>query len=198
MHAKDRSVDDPQRSDGARKQTPKRPRKVSPRYLENAALHYLRRYAATVNQLRRVLTRKVDRSLKFHGGDRSEALAWVEALLEKLVRSALLNDDAYAEMKARSLRASGRSARLISQKLRHKGVPEPLVARTLAEATAEIPEEQAAWTWARRKRLGPFRASESDRKALRQRDLAALARAGFGFGVARQVIDGSLPDEEGA
>jgi regulatory protein len=162
---------------------------VSPRYLENAALHYLKRYAASVSQLRRVLGRRVDRSLRAHGGDRAEALGWVEALVEKLVRNGLINDSAFAGMKAQALRASGRSAKMISQKLRMKGIPAALVQEKLAEATAELSEEEAARIWARKKRLGPFRNEAQTRRDNRQKDLAALARAGFSFGIAKRIID---------
>ncbi len=170
----------------------KKPRKVSERYLENAALHYLKRYTATVSQLKRVLMRKVDRSLRFHGGDRTEALGWVDALTDKLSRNGLINDQAYAELKAQSLRASGRSARVIAQKLRLKGVAADVVAQKLAEATAEVSEDAAARIWARKKRLGPFRREAQDRQENRQRDLAALARAGFSFATAKKIIDGAL------
>ncbi|MDY7227912.1 regulatory protein RecX [Hyalangium rubrum] len=170
---------------------PKKPRKVSPRYLENAALHYLKRYAATVSQLKRVLMRKVDRSLRVHGGDRTEALGWVDALTEKLVRGGLINDQAYAEMKAQSLRSSGRSARVIAQKLRMKGVAAELVTQKLAQVTAEVSEDVAARIWARKKRLGPFRRDAATRQENRQRDLAALARAGFSFSTAKKIIDGA-------
>jgi regulatory protein len=162
---------------------------VSSRSLENAALHYLKRYAATVSQLKRVLVRRVDRSLRVHGGDRTEALGWVDALVDKLIRNGLLSDSAYAGMKAQALRASGRSSRMIAQKLRMKGVPAELVQQKLAEATAELSEEEAARIWARKKRLGPFRRNGQDREEHRQRDLAALARAGFSFGIARRIID---------
>ena len=179
---------------------PKAPRKLSARYLENAALHYLKRFAATEAGLRRVLMRKVDRSLRAHEGDRAEAQGWVDELVRKLVRNGLVNDAAFAEQKAQSLRASGRSARVIAMKLKQKGVPEAVAAPKLREVTHEISEEDAARTWARKKRLGPFRRgdairskrgeSESDaRRAQRQRDLAALARAGFSFDIARRVID---------
>ncbi|QSQ12786.1 regulatory protein RecX [Myxococcus landrumensis] len=173
----------------------KRPRKVSPRYLENAALHYLKRYASTVSQLKRVLVRRVDRSVKEHGGDKAEALGWLEALTQKLVRNGLINDDAYAGMKAQSLRASGRSTRVIAQKLRMKGVDAELVQRKLAQATAEVSDEQAARIWARKKRLGPFRKNLETREENRKRDLAALARAGFSFGTAKKVIDGALDED---
>lgn len=167
----------------------KKPRKVSPRYLENAALHYLKRYAATVRQLERVLLRRVDRSLKAHGGDRAEALGWVGALIAQLTRNGLINDEAYAGMKAHSLRSSGRSARMIAQKLRMKGVAADVVAKKLADATSELSEEEAARIWARKKRLGPFRSDARTREENRRRDLAALARAGFSFGIAKKVID---------
>lgn len=175
--------------DRARPQ-PKKPRKVSPRYLENAALHYLERYAATVSQLRRVLGRRVDRSVKAHGTDKAEALRWVDELVQKLVRNGLVNDTAYAETKAHSLRASGRSARVIAQKLMLKGVSRELVQQKVSEAAAELPEDQAARIWARKKRLGPYRRDPATRADNRQRDLAALARAGFSFAIAKRIVDG--------
>ena len=169
----------------------KEPRKVSARYLENAALHYLKRYSATVSQVRQVLMRRVDRSVRFHGGERSEAVGWVDALVEKLVRNGLVNDQAYAETKAHSLRASGRSARVISQKLMLKGVAKEVIVQKVAEASAEVSEDAAALIWARKKRLGPFRRDPTTRKDHRQKDLAAMARAGFSFAMAKKIIDGS-------
>ncbi|RKG73141.1 regulatory protein RecX [Corallococcus terminator] len=190
-------MDDPTDRDGDRRREPRKPkppRKVSARYLENAALHYLKRYAATVSQLKRVLMRRVDRSVKFHGGDRAEAVGWVEALTQKLIRNNLINDGAYAETKAHSLRASGRSARVITQKLRMKGVAQELVQQKVAEATQDVSEDAAALIWARKKRLGPFRRDASTRADNRQRDLAALARAGFSFTIAKRVIDGTADE----
>ncbi|MCY1043616.1 regulatory protein RecX [Corallococcus sp. bb12-1] len=190
-------MDDPTDRDGDRRREPRKPkppRKVSARYLENAALHYLKRYAATVSQLKRVLMRRVDRSVKFHGGDRAEAVGWVEALAQKLIRNNLINDGAYAETKAHSLRASGRSARVITQKLRMKGVAPELVQQKVAEATQDVSEDAAALIWARKKRLGPFRRDASTRADNRQRDLAALARAGFSFTIAKRVIDGTADE----
>lgn len=167
----------------------KAPRKVSVRYLENAALHYLKRYSATVSQVRRVLLRRVDRSLKAHGGDRAELLEWVDALIDKLGRNGLVNDAAYAENRAASLRASGRSARVIAQKLKQKGVAAEVVAQQVAHASEQLSEEDAARIWAKRKRLGPFCRDAALRKDRREKDLAALARAGFSFAVAKRVID---------
>ncbi|PTL76646.1 regulatory protein RecX [Vitiosangium sp. GDMCC 1.1324] len=188
-------MDEPKQGQGGRPPgTQKKPRKVSPRSLENAALHYLKRYAATVSQLKRVLMRRVDRSLRIHGGERAEALGWVDALADKLIRNGLINDQAYAEMKAHSLRASGRSARVIAQKLRMKGVSADVVEQKLARVTTELSEDMAARIWARKKRLGPFRRDANTRQENRQKDLAALARAGFSFSTAKKIIDGG-PEE---
>jgi regulatory protein len=46
----------------------------------------------------------------------------------------------------------------------------------------------------RRRRLGPYRPQE-ERAARRQRDLGALARAGFSFDVARRALEISAGEE---
>jgi regulatory protein len=79
---------------------------------------------------------------------------------------------------------------MIGQKLRLKGVPPELVTRELEKVSGELSELEAARIWARKKRLGPFRQNPDERSARRERDLAALARAGFSFGTAKAVIDG--------
>lgn len=152
-------------------------------------MHHLARYATSVAQMRRVLVRKVDRSLRVHGGERDQELAQVDALLARLIGRGLLNDGAYAETKARSLRAAGGSGRTIALKLRTKGVASGVVARTVADATADVPEEAAARIWARKKRIGPFRRDAAIRAEKRQRDLAAMARAGFSFSIAKRIVD---------
>ena len=48
------------------------PRRITPSYLENAALFYLERYATSVAHFRRVLMNKVRRSARFHGTDVEE------------------------------------------------------------------------------------------------------------------------------
>ena len=71
----------------------------------------------------------------------------------------------------------------------YKGVSREVMADAISRDDAA--EREAAWALARRRRLGPFRPAE--RASSRQRDLAAMARAGFGFGLARSVIDGDPP-----
>jgi regulatory protein len=60
----------------------------------------------------------------------------------------------------------------------------------LAQVRDEMaePDLAAALTFARRRRLGPYR-SAANRVEHRERDLAALGRQGFPYEVARRVIE---------
>ncbi len=177
------------------KRTRPGPRKVTPKYLENAALFYLQRFATSAANLRRVLMRKVERSARFHGTDPAEGAQWVEALIARFTAVKLLDDALYAESRAQSLRRRGASGRTIALTLRQKGVEGEIIdtAMAAADEAEEKPELAAAARLARKRRLGPYRAAEGRREA-RERDLAALARAGFSYDVALAVIDAEEPE----
>jgi regulatory protein len=176
----------------------KTPRKISAKSLENAALFYLARFSAPGAHLRRVLLRRVDRSLRVHGGDRAEAQRLVDELIARFHRSGLLDDAAYASGKARGLRSRGASRVTIGRSLRAKGLSaaavDAAIAGTLEDGrTATEADLAAAARLAQRKRLGPMRPA-SARAELRLRDLAALARAGFSYDIARRVVDAADAD----
>lgn len=172
------------------------PRKVTPKYLENAALFYLQRFATSGANLRRVLMRKVERSARFHGTDPAEGAQWVDALIAKFTAVKLLDDALYAESRATSLRRRGASGRTIALSLRQKGVEGEIIDTALAAAdeTEEQPERAAAARLARKRRLGPYRPPDA-RRDNRERDLATLARAGFSYDVALAVIDAEGPED---
>ena len=92
--------------------------------------------------------------------------------------------------RALSLGRAGRSRRAIADRLRAKGVAPAAIEAALAGLDEERPEgdRAAAIALARRRRLGPFRAP-AQRVERRQRDIAALARAGFALALARRVIE---------
>ena len=156
--------------------------------LHNAALHYLERYASSADNLRRVLMRRVRRSAVVHDTDPEEGAGLVNDLIARFEAAGLLDDRAYAAARVTSLRRRGASRRAIAMGLRQKGVAAPDVAEALAENEAEDLEFIAACRLAQRRRLGPFRAPDKAGD-FRQRDLAALARAGFAYDIARRVID---------
>lgn len=167
-------------------------RPVDPARLERAAYAYLERFAASSAGVRRVLMRRVAASVAAHGTDAAEAAGWVEALIQRLQRLGLLNDALYAEQKAASLRRRGASARAVRATLAAKGIDADDAATALAGVDDENGDGDAELTAARRlvqrRRLGRFRPA-AERAARRDRDLAALARAGFGYDVAVRALD---------
>lgn len=165
-------------------------RPVTAEGLEAQALHYLARFASSAANLRRVLRRKVERSAREHGTDREAGLAIIERLIQRFTEAGLLDDARFAEGRAHSLFRRGGSRRAIAAKLGEKGVGGSEIAAALDSlgSLAPEPELAAAIACARRRHLGPFRGAEK-RAAHRDKDLAALARAGFGYDVARRVID---------
>lgn len=166
------------------------PTRITPQYLENAALHYLERFAASSAGLRRVLLRKVDRSVAHWGGERADHLAAVDAVIVKLTGLGYLNDQAFAEMKTRALHRQGKGSRAIRATLAAKGVASEQAEQAMETLTEEHadPDLAAAVKLARKRRLGPFRPPEK-RAETRAKDMASLARSGFDFDTARRVID---------
>ena len=170
----------------------KRHRRITPQYLERAALHHLERYATSSENLRRVLTRKVWKAARLaeecNAVDEEEAAAWIEAVVEKLQRAGALDDRAYAEGRVVSLRRQGESARGIAMKLGAKGVPRETVAAALELDEPENDDVAAAVAYARRRRLGPWRKPD-EREERHDRDMAALARKGYRLDLCRRVIE---------
>jgi regulatory protein len=173
------------------------PRKATAKSLENAAIYYLERFATSRENLKRVLTRRVDRSVYHHGTDRDEGLEHIEGVLDKVERLGLIDDRAYAEMRVRSLRRRGASARMIRAQLHQKGVDGDLIDTAIDEQEEEAgtnAEETAAMTLARKRRIGPYRPEEL-RAANREKDLALLARSGFSYDIALKVIDAETTED---
>jgi regulatory protein len=167
------------------------PRRLAPADLKGAALDYLDRFAAPRARLRQVLLRKIRNSVRHHGDDPAPLIAALDETLHWLEASGFLSDRAYAEARARSLSARGTSRAHIIAKLSAKGV-ESETARAAVDRLAmeyEEPELEAARRYARRRRLGPYRGADDARAECRDKDLAAMARAGFAGRVARQIID---------
>ncbi|MBT3914993.1 MAG: RecX family transcriptional regulator [Rhodospirillaceae bacterium] len=172
------------------KRKKKIPRKATPKSLENAALYYLQRFSSSSENLRRVLMRRVQRSAYHHDTDPEEGAEIIATLIKRYNEVGLLDDAQFAKVRAESLNRRGSSGRAIRAKLAEKGVAADLIAESLEKLTDEDqnPELTAAVTIARKRRLGPFRDADN-RAELREKDLAALARAGFNYDMAQKVIE---------
>lgn len=169
--------------------------------LYQAALTHLARYAATEAGLRRVLRRRVDRWARLQA-DRDAAAPVIvaareaiEAVIGSLAQAGVVSDTAFAESRARSWLRSGQSARFIQMRLVAKGVA-PDVARAVSVSDAET-ELAAALVLARKRRIGPYRATEEAGVAVRIKEMGQLARAGFSRDLAERVLDMLREDAEG-
>ena len=162
--------------------------------LQEAALLYLGRYAATEAGLRRVLLRRVERWA--HAQPDADAAAptvtaaraTIDGLIVKLVGLGAVSDAGFAETRARSLVRSGRSRRAVQAALVAKGVATDL-ARD-ATGDDEASELAAALVMARKRRIGPYRsAPPADPQLARRRELGMLARAGFSRDTADRALE---------
>jgi regulatory protein len=154
--------------------------------LTRAAIHYLDRYASSQENLRNVLSRKVKRAATANGRSPEDFREIVDRVVEKCRRAGMVDDRTYAETKLVGLRRRGRSKRQIKATLASKGVDRDLIANVIdQDDTSEL---EAARTYARRRRLGPWR-TRGQREERREKDMAALCRAGYPYEIARKVID---------
>jgi regulatory protein len=168
----------------------KPPKKITADYLHNSGLYYLQRFPASTGHFRTVMMRKVDKSCRHHTTqNREDCAALVDALVAKFVDMGLLNDEGYSRGMVTSLRRRGLSGRAIQAKLSAKGLKRDQIEQALAEHADDRPSGEvdliAALRLARRKKLGPFSTKDP---ATGEKDLATLARAGFGYDIASRVI----------
>lgn len=180
-----------ERQGGERKEREHKPRPVTERYLENAATYYLGRYASSAENLKRVLERKVRRRNEGNAAPNAEQTGWIEATADKCVRLGLVDDAEYARARAFSMHRSGKSERMIRGSLKQKGVGVEEISAALKALRLEKGENlelDAAVAYAKRRRFGPFRTRAGDADKMRK-EMASFARAGFGFGLARKIVE---------
>ena len=158
--------------------------------LERAALAYLNRFDTSASNLRRVLMGSVRRAQRKGQVDVERSRELIDEIVTRFLASGLLNDRRYAESIAHAQRRRGASERAIRFKLQSRGVSDEDASEALsgADRDSNDAELEAARALVRRRRLGPFRPPEL-RAERRQRDLGALARAGFSFEIARAALE---------
>lgn len=159
--------------------------------LRRVALAHLERYATSEDGLKRVLERRLARWSRLPAGaitvEPEEGARLVAGALAHCRGLGLLDDRAFAETKLASGRRKGHSTRRIALTLQEKGVARDLAADVLA--ADETGDLEAALTYARRMRLGPFRTRPAaDEAAATRRELAALCRNGHPYGPARRAL----------
>ncbi|MEN3976657.1 regulatory protein RecX [Emcibacter sp. SYSU 3D8] len=160
-------------------------------YLERAAAHYLARFASSVGNFKDVLWRKVERRGLADGVEKATAQEWIDRIAERFVALGLLNDEVFAHARAGSLLRRGKPRRVIRAALVAKGVTAEMASDAVEALSSQSddPDLDAAVAFARRKRLGPYGPTDVTEER-HHKQLAAFARAGFSYQLARRVLRG--------
>ena len=189
------------------KRTCRTPPKIDKDYLYYSGAKYLERYAASREQFRTVLYRKIMRSCQYHiDQDEASCRAQADEIVEEFTQAGYLDDNRYSHGMVASYRRKGESRNKIQQRLMSKGVERDLIDSALAHyddmladnagsaepSTNDDAELCAALRFVQRKRLGPF--SKNPEKDVEQRHYARLARAGYPYPIAQQALHMSWED----
>lgn len=166
------------------------PRKMTAKRLHTIALAYLDRYETSEAGFVAMLERRVFKSAVAHGEDPESFASLIEEEVRKARDAGFIDNARFATNQVYQQRGRGASARAIAARLKAKGVADDLIQQALDND--ERDDEAAALRYAKRRRLGPYRSKQREER--RERDMAALCRAGFSFGLAARVIDGAFDD----
>lgn len=148
--------------------------------LEELALAYVARFATSEGKLADYLRRK----LRERGWD-SEAPPPVAELVARMAGAGYVDDEAFARSRTAGLLRRGYGERRISQALGAAGIAAEVRAQTAPE---EAEARRAALAMAARRGFGPFGLAPLDR-ARREKQIAAMLRAGHRLDSAREMVD---------
>ncbi len=156
------------------------PKPLDSARLNDLALSYVARFATSAGKLSDYLKRK----LRERGWD-GEHQPDVAAIVAKFVAAGYIDDTAYARAKSGGLLRRGYGGRRIDQALGAAGIAEEV----REEVRAPLAEQRAAaLALARKRRFGPYGDNAVDR-ALREKQLAAMLRAGHPLDSARFLVN---------
>ena len=158
--------------------------------LNDLALSYVARFATSGAKLESYLQRKIRERGVVEGEDLDP-----HAVAQRLVELKYIDDEAYAASKAGSLLRKGYGGRRVEQALRAAGIDEGVRGEV---APGEVELRRAVIMLARKRRFGPFGkplTGDVEGRKLREKQIAAMVRAGHGFDAARTVVEANSEEE---
>ncbi len=158
---------------------------ITHKRLYNIALFYLSRYDASLEKVRTVLNRRIQKSIQAGQSINPEAGKWIEDILRHLSELGYLSDERYAQNQIRRLSEQGKSNQFILMKLKSAGISEDIIHHLLT--TLPSSEQDRADHFVKKKKLGCFR-PQNQQDAFYMKDMATLGRAGFSYEIARKAL----------
>jgi regulatory protein len=163
-----------------RPRAPRAPRPLDAARLDELALAYVARFASSAAKVESYLKRK----LRERGWE-GEREPDTRAIVERFVELGYIDDEAFARARAGGLLRRGYGKRRVSQALHAAGIAEDIRASVSPDEAAA---RRAALAFASRRGFGPFGAAPVERDK-RDKQIAAMLRAGHGFDAARALVD---------
>lgn len=150
--------------------------------LRDLALSYVARFATSSGKLEAYLYRKI----RERGVDEDAGELDVDAIVERIVELGYVDDALYAQSRANGLLNRGYGKRRVDEALRAAGVAEDIRDDV---APDEYAARDAAFSMARKRRFGPFGDREALDRPRREKQVAAMLRAGHSYAVAAALVD---------
>ncbi len=174
------------------------PKKITENYLKNAGLYYLQRFPASCAHFQFIMMRKIHKSIAHHTTPSLEEaeirLKDVTSYFEEL---GFLNDKNYALGLSGSLFRKGLSPKRIEGRLKEKGIESQIIKDCLDEVLPDNAERISGLTLLKRRRYGVFSSHKAHKDRQEpQKILGILARAGFSYQTAQEILAFSLKEAE--
>ena len=157
--------------------------------LKDLAYSYLEKYSPSKQQLKVYLLKKYLTKIK-GSKTKKEVTSIIDEIVFNLEKNKILNDEMYADSKARMFLRRGYSLNKINQSLRGKGIDDKYVKQSIDKIKENQiePDFVSALKLCKRRRIGPVR-PESNRELFYKKDMGILARGGFSFDLSKRVLD---------
>ena len=147
------------------------------------AIYYLSKYSSSKKNLEFILKKKIrrlsdEKKIRFHLYNE------IQIIIAKLEKLNLINDQVFVESKIQSLQYQAKSKNYIKQYLLQKGIDKQLIEEQISlfyENNKNL-EKENALKFAKKRNL-----LDSDQDY--QKKLSKMARAGFSYDIAKEVLN---------
>lgn len=146
------------------------------------AIYYLSKYSSSKKNLEFILKKKIrrlsdEKQIRFHLYNE------IQIIIEKLEKLNLINDQVFVESKIQSLQYQAKSKNYIKQYLLQKGIDKQLIEEqiSLFYKNNKNLEKENALKFAKKRNL-------LDKDQDYQKKLSKLARAGFSYDIAKEIL----------
>ena len=146
------------------------------------AIYYLSKYSSSKKNLEFILKKKI-RRLSDEKKIRFKLYNEIQIIIEKLENLNLINDQVFVESKIQSLQYQAKSKNYIKQYLLQKGIDKQLIEEQISlfyENNKNL-EKENALKFAKKRNL-------LDNDQDYQKKLSKMARAGFSYDIAKEIL----------